>query len=305
MTGMLELGAFIGCLFLPYLADCISHKWSLTVATFFSCVGAIIQTAANNYGTLVAGRLRDRAAQPARISLCKLRRVPATDERVQAEWKGILSEVRFQDAIVKLEHPTGNAFKAEMLQWADLFRPKYLRHTAIALGIPFFQQFSGINAFVYYAPTFFAALGQSSEMALILSGIVDICQLVAGIPTFLYLDSFGRWKLAIAGGIAMVIPHLIMAGVVAKFQGKWDQNQAMGWFGTSTSSATPSHTVRSHGLFLFPGPETSKKSLEQISELFGDNMIVEEEQIRRRIDREVWTDPKYQVTAGAVPAGCM
>lgn len=56
MTGMLELGAFIGCLFLPYLADRISRKWGLTVATAFFCVGAIIQTASRNYDTLVAGR---------------------------------------------------------------------------------------------------------------------------------------------------------------------------------------------------------------------------------------------------------
>lgn len=46
MTGMLELGAFIGCLFFPSLADRISRKWALTAATGFFCVGATIQTAA-------------------------------------------------------------------------------------------------------------------------------------------------------------------------------------------------------------------------------------------------------------------
>lgn len=56
MTGMLELGAFIGCLFYPYLADRISRKWGLSVATCFFCLGAIIQTAAFDYPTLVAGR---------------------------------------------------------------------------------------------------------------------------------------------------------------------------------------------------------------------------------------------------------
>lgn len=56
MTGMLELGAFIGCIFLPYLADRYSRKWALTIATVFFCIGAIIQTAANNYAALVAGR---------------------------------------------------------------------------------------------------------------------------------------------------------------------------------------------------------------------------------------------------------
>lgn len=56
MTGMLELGAFIGCICLPFLADRYSRKWGLTIATVFFCLGAIIQTAAHDYGTLVAGR---------------------------------------------------------------------------------------------------------------------------------------------------------------------------------------------------------------------------------------------------------
>lgn len=56
MTGMLELGAFIGCLFLPYIADRYSRKWALTIATAFFCLGAIIQTASFGYASLVAGR---------------------------------------------------------------------------------------------------------------------------------------------------------------------------------------------------------------------------------------------------------
>lgn len=56
MTGMLELGAFIGCLFMPALADRISRKWALTVAVVIFNIGAIMQTAAPNYAVLVAGR---------------------------------------------------------------------------------------------------------------------------------------------------------------------------------------------------------------------------------------------------------
>lgn len=91
----------------------------------------------------------------------------------------------------------------------------------------------GINAFVYYAPIFFAALGQSYEMSLILSGMVNICQFVAGIPTFLFLDKIGRRKLAIFGGIAMGVPHIIMAGIVSKYNGKWENDPGIGWFGVA------------------------------------------------------------------------
>jgi MFS family permease len=56
MTGMLLLGAFVGCLFMPYLADKISRKFALTVVVVIFNIGAIIQTAAQDYGMLVAGR---------------------------------------------------------------------------------------------------------------------------------------------------------------------------------------------------------------------------------------------------------
>lgn len=56
MTGMLLLGAFVGCLFMPYMADKISRKWALTVVVVIFDIGAILQTAATNYDMLVAGR---------------------------------------------------------------------------------------------------------------------------------------------------------------------------------------------------------------------------------------------------------
>ncbi|KAF4949922.1 hypothetical protein FSARC_13343 [Fusarium sarcochroum] len=323
MTGMLEFGAFVGCLFFPLLADRYSRKYGLAVATAFFCVGAIIQTAAHNYGTLVAGRtiggvgvgtlamgaplyiseiappnlrgsllvleaisivigaiiaywitygcrdisndwafrlpfllqmapalmvgigiqffpfsprwlaMRHRNEE-ALHALEKLRRLPGTDARVQAEWKGIVREAEVQEMLLDRDHGASkNPVVLEFQQWGDLFKPKYIRRTTVALAIPFFQQFSGINAFVYYAPIFFAALGQNYEMSLILSGMVNICQFIAGIPTFLFLDKVGRRKLAIFGGIAMGIPHMIMAGVVSKYNGKWVENPGMGWFGVA------------------------------------------------------------------------
>jgi MFS family permease len=56
LTAMLVLGGFLGCLAFPKLADKISRKWALTVAVVFFDVGAIIQTAAKDYATLVVGR---------------------------------------------------------------------------------------------------------------------------------------------------------------------------------------------------------------------------------------------------------
>lgn len=80
-------------------------------------------------------------------------------------------------------------------------------------------------------------------MSLILSGMVNICQLVAGIPVFLYLDKMGRRKLAIFGGIAMGIPHMIMAGIVSKYNDKWVDHPEIGWFGVALICESPNTTV--------------------------------------------------------------
>lgn len=74
--------------------------------------------------------------------LAKLRKRSPQDEKVQLEWKGILSEVRFQQALLEREY--SNYARYPLLvgveQWVDLFRPEYLRRTVVALAIPFFQQ---------------------------------------------------------------------------------------------------------------------------------------------------------------------
>lgn len=66
-------------------------------------------------------------------------------------------------------------------------------------------------------------------MSLILSGIVNICQLVAGIPIIFCLDSVGRRPLAIIGGCAMAIPHLVIAGLMGKYSSDWAAHEVAGW----------------------------------------------------------------------------
>lgn len=72
--------------------------------------------------------------------LAKLRRLPVTDETVQLEWRGILTEDRFQKQMLSKEHPDATGLIMELKQWFDLFRPRYIRRTFVAMAIPFFQQ---------------------------------------------------------------------------------------------------------------------------------------------------------------------
>ena len=60
--------------------------------------------------------------------------------------------------------------------------------------------------------------------------MINIVQLVGGIPILIYLDRVGRRTLAIAGGLAMAIPHLIMCGMMNKFSSDWPSHRGIAWF---------------------------------------------------------------------------
>lgn len=318
MTGMLVLGGFLGCLIFPYLADKLSRKIALTIAVIVFNIGAIIQTAAPNYGALVAGRaiggigvgtlamgaplyiseiapaemrgsllvleelmivigaiisywvtygtkdmpgeasfrlpfglqmvsatilgagihlfpysprwlvMADRHEDSLKV-LSTLRRLPADNPLVQAEWRSIINEIAFQRDISRRDHPGAAGLKLELLQWGDVLKGKTLKRTIVACGICFFTQFSGINAFVYYAPILFVNLGQKYEMSLILSGMINIGQLVGVVPAMMFIDKLGRRTLAIWGALGMAVSHTVMAGIYGAYGHSWPQHTAAGW----------------------------------------------------------------------------
>lgn len=93
----------------------------------------------------------------------------------------------------------------------------------------FFQQFSGINAFIYYAPTLFTNLGQTPSLALIMSGIFNILQLVAVSICFAIIDKVGRRPLAIFGSIGETTCYLIMTALSGLYSSNWPSHQNAGW----------------------------------------------------------------------------
>jgi len=87
MTGMLEFGAFLGCIMFPWLCDRISRKRALVVSVIIFNVGAILQTAAENYAMLVVGRTVGgigvgtlAMVSPLFVTACLLRRSRALNQ---------------------------------------------------------------------------------------------------------------------------------------------------------------------------------------------------------------------------------
>lgn len=68
-----------------------------------------------------------------------------------------------------------------------------------------------------------------NSVNLLATGVVGIVEFVFTIPAVLWVDKFGRKKILIAGAAGMAICHFIVAGIIATYTGKWNENRAAGW----------------------------------------------------------------------------
>jgi MFS family permease len=81
----------------------------------------------------------------------------------------------------------------------------------LAICIAAFNQLSGINAVLYYAPSVFSMAGASKELAMLLPVVIGFVNLVFTMAAMAVIDHFGRKKLMIAGSIG----YITSLGVVA------------------------------------------------------------------------------------------
>jgi MFS family permease len=96
------------------------------------------------------------------------------------------------------------------------------------------QQFTGINAVLYYAPQIFASFGfSSSKQTLLATGVTGILQIIFTLPAVLFLDKFGRKTFLIIGAVGMFCCHIVVATVEGIYQDDWALNEglykAQGW----------------------------------------------------------------------------
>lgn len=99
------------------------------------------------------------------------------------------------------ENGTGPASKTN---WRELFAHRYRRSFLVGVGISVFQQITGINTVIYYAPKIFQLAGyqtaQTAIFATILVGIVNVAMTVISLWL---IDRLGRRPLLIGGLMGM------------------------------------------------------------------------------------------------------
>jgi MFS transporter, SP family, arabinose:H+ symporter len=140
--------------------------------------------------------------------------------------KGDYSQAR---AILEVSDPEGvdaalhdlqKAIEEEKKQesLASFFSGRYSKPILLAFLIAAFNQLSGINAIIYYAPRVFELAGIGKEAAFLQSAGIGLVNLVFTMLGVYFIDRLGRKKLMLIGSIGYIFS---LSAVAAAFYFGW------------------------------------------------------------------------------------
>ncbi|MCA9795519.1 MAG: sugar porter family MFS transporter, partial [Candidatus Eremiobacteraeota bacterium] len=91
------------------------------------------------------------------------------------------------------------------------FSRRYSFSISLAVLLAIFNQISGINAIIYYAPRIFEMTGLGASAALMSSAGVGLVNLLATVAAIAVIDRFGRRSLMLVGSVGLITSLALVA----------------------------------------------------------------------------------------------
>lgn len=168
-------------------------------------------------------------ALPAAIFLALLFTVPETPRWLMsvgrdAEGEEVARRLATTDAeadqVIHDIHSALNA--AENAPNVPFFTRGHAKVILLAFTIAMFNQLSGINAVLYYAPEVMRQAGAATNTAFLMSVGVGAMNLVATMAALTVIDKIGRRKLMLVGSIGYIISLGFLSWVMFYYAGHYD-----------------------------------------------------------------------------------
>ncbi|OCF59457.1 galactose transporter [Kwoniella mangroviensis CBS 10435] len=153
-------------------------------------------------------------------NLAMLRHAPAESPEVQYEFRALQAERLVEQEAAKERYGANDVtFRVTLAEYKRLLTTKPLLHRLmLGAGAQALQQWTGINAIIYYAPTIFESIGLTGNtIGLLATGVVGIVNFVFTIPAVLFVDNFGRKPILAWGSANMAISHATVAAIFAVY----------------------------------------------------------------------------------------
>lgn len=103
-----------------------------------------------------------------------------------------------------LKNKSVGSFKA-------VFSPALRMPLVVGIGLAFFQQITGINTIMYYAPLIFEKSGLSINSAIYQTILIGVINLAFSLVAIYFVDKVGRKPMLILGSLLMTISLLILS----------------------------------------------------------------------------------------------
>ncbi|HEX4342288.1 MAG TPA: sugar porter family MFS transporter, partial [Verrucomicrobiae bacterium] len=96
-------------------------------------------------------------------------------------------------------------------KFAELFHGGMFRILVIGILLAVFQQVTGINVVMYYAPAIFKTAGFGNDSALLQTALMGLVNLTFAVVSMFFVDKMGRKPLMVIGSIGMSIAMILLA----------------------------------------------------------------------------------------------
>ena len=118
--------------------------------------------------------------------------------------RGVLQKLQAEHIEASLQEIRQTLLHRDDLVKEKLWQKKYARPIAYAMLLAMFNQLSGINAILYYAPRIFEMTGIQADLAFLQAMMVGLTNLIFTIIAMSVIDRFGRKTLLIIGSLGMI-----------------------------------------------------------------------------------------------------
>ena len=214
LVGLVQFNIVLGIL-VAYLSNYIvaqivhdpqiAWRWMLGVMVVPSVLFLVFLLAVPETPRWLMARGREEEAIAISRRLCNT--VEESDEQIQ--------EIRDQLAAA-----------GSQATLSQFFTRRYFKVIALAFFIAMFNQLSGINAILYYAPEVMKQAGADDNAALLMSVGVGLMNLVATMAALTVIDRIGRRSLMIVGSIGYLVSMGFLTAVMFMFQGHFNSTSS-------------------------------------------------------------------------------
>ncbi|MBL7858666.1 MAG: sugar porter family MFS transporter [Cyclobacteriaceae bacterium] len=122
-----------------------------------------------------------------------------------SEAKEVLTEIGEPDVAQAMKRIKDSLYHEVGTVKESLFNGQYNKPIMYAVLLAVFNQFSGINAIMYYAPRIFEMTGLAKDTALLQAISIGVTNMLFTMLAISLIDKFGRRTLLIIGSVGMVI----------------------------------------------------------------------------------------------------